>query len=187
MLPLIWRATEILPIELKSNGSHLIWYQANRTFRINYNDPILLRANEGRNSYPEIENVHNYGTNNTPRFIIENPGNQHHPMHMHGHNIQVLAQGACTNNDTVFGGNQTDILTNNITGFGKRSIGDSEWPGEAGETMNHYGSCWDGTIVNPENPQRRDVQNLPPYSYIVLQWAQDNPGVWPCTATLRGT
>ena len=171
--------TEILPIELKSNGSHLIWYQANRTFRVNYNDPILLRANEGQRDYPEIQNVHNYGTNKTLRFIIENPGNQQHPMHMHGHNIQVLAQGPCTNNDTVFSGNQTDTLTSNVNGFNKRNIGNSDWPGEAGETMDQYGSCWDGTIVNPENPQRRDVQLLPAYSYIVLQWTQDNPGVWP--------
>ena len=43
---------------------------------------------------------------------------------------------------------------------------------------------WDGTIVNPSNPQRRDVQMLrkgaPPEnpSYIVIQYTQDNPGVW---------
>lgn len=173
--------TEILPIELRSNGTHLVWYQANRTFRVNYNDPILLRANQGDNDYPEIENVHNYGTNKTLRFIIENPGNQYHPMHMHGHNIQVLAQGPCTNNDTIFGGNQTSNLTSNINGFNKRDIG--SWPGMAGETMDNYGSCWDGTITNPENPQRRDVQNVAPGSFIVLQWTQDNPGVWVSFAT----
>ena len=45
---------------------------------------------------------------------------------------------------------------------------------------------WDGkTIAHVNNPQRRDVQILPAAvdantpGYIVLQWNQDNPGVWP--------
>lgn len=46
-----------------------------------------------------------------------------------------------------------------------------------------YGN-WDGTIINPENPQRRDGQQLAPGtpevpSFIVIQWKADNPGVWP--------
>ncbi|KAI4129000.1 MAG: hypothetical protein LQ338_002467 [Usnochroma carphineum] len=38
---------------------------------------------------------------------------------------------------------------------------------------------WDGTIVNPSNPARRDVQLLPANGYLVLQWNSDNAGVWP--------
>jgi len=38
---------------------------------------------------------------------------------------------------------------------------------------------WDGTIVNPKNPQRRDVQMLRPFGFMVFQIALDNPGVWP--------
>ena len=38
---------------------------------------------------------------------------------------------------------------------------------------------WDGTIVNPSNPQRRDTQLVPPERYVVLQIALTNPGVWP--------
>jgi FtsP/CotA-like multicopper oxidase with cupredoxin domain len=38
---------------------------------------------------------------------------------------------------------------------------------------------WDGTIVNPHNPQRRDVQVLPANGYTVWQINADNPGVWP--------
>lgn len=43
---------------------------------------------------------------------------------------------------------------------------------------------WDGTVTNPSNPQRRDVQLLPNAvsatepSYMVVQIDQ-NPGVWP--------
>lgn len=36
---------------------------------------------------------------------------------------------------------------------------------------------WDGTIINPNNPQRRDVQLLRPNGYMVMQFdAADNPG-----------
>lgn len=43
---------------------------------------------------------------------------------------------------------------------------------------------WDGTVVRPENPQRRDVQMLQGGTkaapgYLVLEFEADNPGVWP--------
>jgi FtsP/CotA-like multicopper oxidase with cupredoxin domain len=39
---------------------------------------------------------------------------------------------------------------------------------------------WDGTIINPENPQRRDVQLVRAHGHVVLQFdAADNPGMWP--------
>jgi len=43
---------------------------------------------------------------------------------------------------------------------------------------------WDGTVVNAQNPMRRDVQLLRPNDgsnngYIVMQIDADNPGVWP--------
>jgi FtsP/CotA-like multicopper oxidase with cupredoxin domain len=61
-------------------------------------------------------------------------------MHMHGHNMYILAVGQGT---------------------------------------------WDGTVTNPQNPQRRDVQLLPVAAsptqpgYIVVQIDATNPGVWP--------
>lgn len=62
-------------------------------------------------------NVFNFGTNTSIRMIVRNFYPRNHPMHMHGHNFQVLAEG----------------------------FGD-----------------WDGTIAHAENPQRRDVQIMPP-------------------------
>jgi FtsP/CotA-like multicopper oxidase with cupredoxin domain len=44
---------------------------------------------------------------------------------------------------------------------------------------------WDGTITNPQNPARRDVQVLGKArpgtgpAYTVIQFEADNPGVWP--------
>ena len=45
---------------------------------------------------------------------------------------------------------------------------------------------WNQTIVNPRNPQRRDVQIIQPSagfnsdpSHLVIEFNADNPGVWP--------
>ena len=42
---------------------------------------------------------------------------------------------------------------------------------------------WNGTVTNPQNPQRRDTQLMAPAtdlpSFVVLEWNADNPGVWP--------
>ena len=171
--------TEIIPIEFESNGTALLWYMANRTFRADYNDPILLEAKLGNLDFPYVRNVHNYGTNNSVRFVFENTGTQPHPMHLHGHNIFVLQTGSCTSNETIFG-NQ-----NGTTQSGKSETVVSSKRGLNVDYGSHekrnmpYGNCWDGSIVNPSNPQRRDVQMLLPGQYIVVQWNQDNPGTWP--------
>ena len=39
--------------------------------------------------------------------------------------------------------------------------------------------AWDGTVVRPENPQRRDTQLVPAYGYLVISFFADNPGAWP--------
>jgi FtsP/CotA-like multicopper oxidase with cupredoxin domain len=40
--------------------------------------------------------------------------------------------------------------------------------------------AWDGsTIINPENPQRRDTQQVVVGGFMVAQIDMDNPGVWP--------
>lgn len=37
--------------------------------------------------------------------------------------------------------------------------------------------AWDGTIVRPSNPQRRDVELVRPFGHLVLQF-DPQPGVW---------
>lgn len=41
------------------------------------------------------------------------------------------------------------------------------------------GDQWNGTIVHPLNPQRRDTFVIPAYSYAIIQFEADNPGTWP--------
>ncbi|RYO86824.1 hypothetical protein DL764_008955 [Monosporascus ibericus] len=125
--------------ELNATG-HQEWLMNGQTFRGNFNHPILGLASQGNVSYPYDPqwNVYNMGSNHTVRVIWENNNdpedNIAHPMHLHGHDFQVLSAG----------------------------------PGE-----------WDGTIINPENPLRRDTHILPPGGHLVTQFQADNPGIWP--------
>ena len=134
-------STEQIDITFQSNGTHNLWYMNNSTFRADYNDPLLLEAKLGRRDFDPEWNVFDFGNSDSIRLVIYNHAQAGaHPMHMHGHNMYILAVGSGT---------------------------------------------WDGSIVNPSNPQRRDVQLLPNAvdpstpSYIVVQIDADNPGVWP--------
>lgn len=122
---------------------HLVWTMNNSTFRTDYNNPVLPRAQAGDPSfeYPAEWNVYDFGNASSIRIIVNNLSPVGHPMHIHGHNMYLLADGT-------------------------------------GE--------WDGTIVNPQNPMRRDVHMLGPANpatgetaYMVFQIDSDNPGVWP--------
>lgn len=293
--------TEIVPITVRSNGSSYLWYMANRTFEADYNDPVLLDVHQGHLGLPLERNVHNYGNAKSVRMVLENPGDQPHPLHLHGHNFFVLQEGPCKADAAADHGfrqhDQSDVVSSKagmaaatntanpparratsvskrgsagFSALGKRQFwgwgggglwgpnsqqggkppqgnnppqgvwGGSPWQGQefgggqwgsapssAGhqssdhqgrghqdgghdngghhhESDNHghhdgskddksgghgsasstdkaekYGSCWDGSIVNKSNPQRRDTQMLLPGHYVVLQWFLDNPGVWP--------
>ncbi|KUJ12474.1 uncharacterized protein LY89DRAFT_756956 [Mollisia scopiformis] len=130
--------TQDIDIEFGQNETgHWVWTMNGQSFRANYNQPILLLSNVGNNSYPNDPqwNVYNFGSNSSVRILITNPGFLAHPIHLHGHNMFVLAEGT---------------------------------------------GSWDGsTVVNPSNPQRRDVQLVQAGGYLVLQLTADNPGVWP--------
>ncbi|KAG5924285.1 hypothetical protein E4U42_004702 [Claviceps africana] len=78
----------------------------NQTFRINFNQPVLKLAQEGNFSYPNDPqwNVISTGRSRVVRVVWENqkfdPADPQvsnltfaHPMHMHGHDWQVLAAG----------------------------------------------------------------------------------------------
>lgn len=129
--------TETITVTAGRNATgSFLWYMNGQSFRANHNKPLLKLAHEGNTSYPFDPhwNVYNFGSNKTIRVIVKNNFAVPHPMHMHGHNMYILAVGT-------------------------------------GE--------WDGTVVNPDNPQRRDVQMMPGNGYLVFQIDADNPGVWP--------
>lgn len=80
-------------------------------------------------------------------------------------------------NQTVFGNTNGTTEEEHMTHYRKRGLKLSALKRD--DNDNGYGTCWDGSITNPSNPQRRDVQMLLPGHYIVVQWNQDNPGAWP--------
>ena len=82
---------------------HWLWYMNESSFRANYDHPILLLANQGNTSYPFNPewNVYNFGNNNSVRVIVENHIPAAHPMHLHGHNFNVLSEGPGTWNGTI--------------------------------------------------------------------------------------
>ena len=122
-------------MEGRSNGTHGKWWMNNVTAVVNYDDPILLHAKNDNLDFPADRNVYQYDSSvKSIRYVVKNNNGNSHPMHFHGHNIFVLAEGD----------------------------GD-----------------WDGNIVNPSNPARRDVQMVRANGYMVVQWYQDNPGAWP--------
>lgn len=118
----------------------LQWYMNNVTFRADMNLALLSAVNNGTEYFGVPEwNVWDFGSNSSIRMLMRNYHISPHPMHLHGHDFWILAEG--------------------------------------------HGD-WDGKIVNPGNPIRRDTHQLLPMDaenrpgYAVIEWVQDNPGVW---------
>ena len=91
-----------ITIGVNETGS-VLWKMNNVSFRGNMNNPVLLLANRGNTSYPDDPqwNVYNFGTNTSIRIIVENNSQAPHPMHLHGHNFNVLAEGVGTWDGTI--------------------------------------------------------------------------------------
>lgn len=132
-----------IDITFHSNGTHTLWYMNNSTFKAHYADPILLEASVGNLDFPSDDNILDVGSSHgSIRVVVYNHDTfaGAHPMHLHGHNMWILAEG--------------------------------------------YGT-WNGTVVHPQNPQRRDnhliakAKDFSTPAYMVIQFDQDNPGVWP--------
>ncbi|KAK5167348.1 uncharacterized protein LTR77_007047 [Saxophila tyrrhenica] len=84
-------------ITFQTNGTHNLFFMNNSTFRANYNDPLLLEAKLGHSTFPAESNVYNFGESSSIRLVVYNYATTGvHPMHMHGHNMYVLAQGQGT-------------------------------------------------------------------------------------------
>jgi FtsP/CotA-like multicopper oxidase with cupredoxin domain len=136
--------TQRVDFDFKSNGTNFLWLLNNQTYRGDYNAPILLDVKQGRTTFEPEWNVYQFPGAKHVRIYLVNYGLiGGHPMHLHGHDFHVLAEG--------------------------------------------YGE-WDGSIVNAGNTVRRDVHQLQNArnvtgtvepSFMVLQFEQDNPGVWP--------
>lgn len=96
--------TQKIAITIGANATgNVLWKMNGVSFRGNMNNPVLLLANRGNTSYPNDPqwNVYNFGTNTSIRIIVENNSGAPHPMHLHGHNFNVLADGVGTWDGTI--------------------------------------------------------------------------------------
>ncbi|KAH6717434.1 Cupredoxin [Leptodontidium sp. MPI-SDFR-AT-0119] len=127
---------QVINVDLFTNATgHHVWIMNNKTQYTDYNAPVLLEAAKGNTTFPgPLSNVYNFGTNKTVRIVLNTVYQSAHPMHLHGHSFQVLAEGL---------------------------------------------GPWDGkTIVNPQNPLRRDTHMQRRFGHLVIQYTADNPGFW---------
>lgn len=70
----------------------------NNTYHGNYSTPLLLDAqkNGAQAAYSNSDRVYDFGTNTSVRVVVNNPtiAQNMHSMHLHGHDVQVLAFGS---------------------------------------------------------------------------------------------
>jgi FtsP/CotA-like multicopper oxidase with cupredoxin domain len=79
-----------MAVNFKINATgHLVWTINDSAFRANFNNPLLLLANAGNDSYPYDPewNVYNVGSNASVRIILTNQSPTSHPWHVHGHEM----------------------------------------------------------------------------------------------------
>lgn len=89
-------ATTQIDMDFSPNATgHMVWTMNNVSFYADYNNAILLDAQHGQtdfSAHPEW-NVYNYGQASSIRLILTSISPLDHPMHLHGHDVWILAQG----------------------------------------------------------------------------------------------
>ncbi|KAI0472501.1 laccase [Xylaria cf. heliscus] len=93
-------------VGVNSTG-HTLFYVNNSSFKGDYNRPIPLELANTSQSTPFLEsppkeyNIYDYGNTRAVRIIIMNPDPPSHPMHLHGHEFFILAEGVGTWDGTI--------------------------------------------------------------------------------------
>lgn len=99
-------ATKAVVLNYTTNSTgHHMWTQNGQTYSADYNDPLLLLANNNEtpdNSYYNPKWLtYDFETSETVRVVINNAYQAFHPMHLHGYQMQVLAEGDGYWNGTI--------------------------------------------------------------------------------------
>lgn len=150
----VW--TQDLSLTLALNDTGHFEFQINDiAYKADYNHPLLPQVADGNFTTRREWNVYNFHNNKSIILNITNNMPLTHPFHMHGHNFYVLNFG--------------DNKTSQRNGTTKRA---------AGPTFDN-GATWDGSVVNPSNPMRRDTLLIPSYGFAAIQFELNNPGLWP--------
>jgi len=85
---------ERVDFDFRSNGTNFIWYLNNSTYHGNYNKPTLLKAKRNESDFNPEWNVYQFPGAKHVRIHMVNHGLiGGHPMHLHGHDYHILAEG----------------------------------------------------------------------------------------------
>nr|OQO21789.1 hypothetical protein B0A51_09591 [Rachicladosporium sp. CCFEE 5018] len=77
-----------------NSTGEFVWYMNNVTYQGDLNDPLFLDAKLGKTDFKPTDQVINLGTAKSVRIVLTSVGfPASHPMHIHGHNFYVLAEG----------------------------------------------------------------------------------------------
>lgn len=85
--------TETINIRLVSNGTNLVYQLNGIQHKTNFDVSLLNSARRGQTTFQNSDAVYNYGSNTTVRIVFYNYDGIFHPMHLHGHNFQILSDG----------------------------------------------------------------------------------------------
>lgn len=96
--PAVPGTTIQLDMKFAANASgNTLWWVNNETFRADFEHPMLLLAAAGNTSYPNPDWLaYNVGNSSSVRLVLNNlsvNNRSMHPMHLHGHNFWVVAEG----------------------------------------------------------------------------------------------
>ncbi|KAF6831824.1 extracellular dihydrogeodin oxidase laccase [Colletotrichum musicola] len=93
---------DTLSVGLQVVSSQFKWTLNNSTFLSDWKYPTLEQVIEGNDTFSTQQNiVHLDEANVWVHFIIQNPIGLAHPIHLHGHDFWVLAQGAGTYDSSI--------------------------------------------------------------------------------------
>jgi FtsP/CotA-like multicopper oxidase with cupredoxin domain len=71
-----------------------VWWMNNVTYLGDFNDPLLLEAKMGQVIYNEFRAMNDWSKSKSVRLNVTATGFPAiHPMHVHGHNMQILSSG----------------------------------------------------------------------------------------------
>ncbi|EME41304.1 hypothetical protein DOTSEDRAFT_176366 [Dothistroma septosporum NZE10] len=148
--------TRIDMTNIQNATGDFVWVMNNSSFRADWSDSVLADASRGETQFPAHDNVYRYSRVNERQSIrlvlysIAAP--LPHPMHLHGHNYWVLAEGYGEWNGTITNPQNPQMRDVQLM---DRAISPT------GATIATTGG-------SPGTPY-----------YIVLEFLADNPGLWP--------
>jgi FtsP/CotA-like multicopper oxidase with cupredoxin domain len=84
-------------VSLKFGGNGVLWQMGTSSFVSQWNYPTVQQASEGNDTWGAAQEVFAFPDANTwVYWVVQTTNNAAHPLHLHGHDFWVMAQGTGT-------------------------------------------------------------------------------------------